>query len=141
MEFNSLTNPGSHNENGECHCNKCNPLLANNTIIQKGLQMHSKENPNKCNFCDTSFQSVQILKEHMDVHSIDKPFQSISISCEVISASHKAKEKMEPGIDETFQCSLCEKNFLCNVLFKNHMCIHTREKPIQCIICDKTFRK
>ena len=75
----------------------------------------------------------------MDVHSIDKPFQSISISCEVLSASHKAKEKMEPGIDETFQCSLCEKNFLCNVLFKNHMCIHTREKPIQCIICDKTF--
>ena len=76
----------------------------------------------------------------MEINTLDKPFQSISISCDDSFANNNTiKEDMEHQGEKQFQCTICEKSFLCNSVLKNHMGIHTRENQFRCSICDKLF--
>jgi len=38
-----------------------------------------------------------------------------------------------------FQCTICNKGFLGKMKFKNHMNIHTGERPYSCRFCERTF--
>lgn len=41
----------------------------------------------------------------------------------------------------TVPCNFCLKSFQSNYCLKIHMIVHTGERPFQCHICDRAFKK
>ena len=43
--------------------------------------------------------------------------------------------------EKPYECDVCKKRFRHSGAFENHMRIHTNEKPCECDVCDKAFRQ
>ena len=43
--------------------------------------------------------------------------------------------------ERPYECDVCEKRFRDSSNLKKHMRIHTNEKPYECDVCDKAFRE
>ena len=43
--------------------------------------------------------------------------------------------------EKPYECDVCEKRFTRSEYLKSHMRIHTNEKPYECDVCEKRFRQ
>ena len=73
-----------------------------------------KDVPLQCTYCPKTFILQHNLDKHMD--------------------------KKHINVDAN-KCSICNKTFNRTNYLKQHMLIHTGEKPVKCPVCDKTFRQ
>jgi len=109
----------------------------------------------RCNRCNRGFTHEAKLNSHYNICQVinqeqneSKVFEpverffcnicnsNIKSSSEISILFHKAKHEGKDGVE----CRFC--NFLCKnaCIYKNHLLIHTNQRPYACTQCTKSFR-
>ena len=102
-------------------CSICGKLWWSPSELKQHMRSHTGEKPYECNVCGERFSQ----KWGMKLHCLRKHEKSTS--------SDAVKKKMKKA------CSICG-NLLCSTSsLKQHMRVHTGEKPFQCDTCDMKF--
>lgn len=108
-------------------CKYCSKSLLTTLVLERHVRIiHFKEKLEKCLICKERFSSYPQLRNHKKlfhkIEGVDKP--------------DKVPVKKEPR----YVCQFCGKNFIKPFLFREHLRIHTNEKPFECRQCKQTFR-
>ena len=102
-------------------CLICGKLWWSPAMLKRHMRSHTGEKPYECNVCGERFSR----KWNVKLHCLRKHEKSTS--------SDAVKKKMKKA------CSICG-NLLCSTSsLKQHMRVHTGEKPFQCDTCDMKY--
>ncbi|XP_065363298.1 zinc finger protein 91-like [Calliphora vicina] len=118
--------------------------------------VHLFKNNLECKVCNVSFSRIDVLKRHMQLHSDEKNYRCLLCSQsfktrDYLYAHSKTHHSENSAISKTYkrtktenvnknQCGHCGKLFKSPFAYKNHLLIHTNEKPYECESCNKKFR-
>lgn len=88
--------------------------------------------------CSLEFKQKAHLQRHMPIH-----FGSRMFSCDICGKSFIQKTTRDTHRlvhqSRLVECEYCEKTFLDKKGLKNHIGIHTNERPFSCCFCGKHF--
>ncbi|KAH1003733.1 hypothetical protein HUJ04_003603 [Dendroctonus ponderosae] len=128
-------------------CSICDKGFVTDPILQRHLLGHTGDRPYRCHECDKSFFG----RTKYELHKMRHTGGDAKIPCKY---QIRVKEGSDPHSDNEvatdtvsitkteagFQCPYCDKCFpqLCKI--KNHLIIHSSERPWKCQVCNKTFK-
>ncbi|XP_075788602.1 zinc finger protein 131 isoform X2 [Pelodiscus sinensis] len=100
-----------------------------------------------CQYCDKQFDHFGHFKEHLRKHTGEKPFEcpncherfarNSTLKCHLTACQSGAGAKK--GRKKLYECQVCNSVFNSWDQFKDHLVIHTGDKPNHCTFCDLWF--
>ncbi|KAG5841291.1 hypothetical protein ANANG_G00198000 [Anguilla anguilla] len=100
-----------------------------------------------CEYCDKQFDHFGHFKEHLRKHTGEKPFEcpdcherfarNSTLKCHMAACQNGCGAKK--GRKKLYECQVCSSVFNSWDQFKDHLVIHTGEKPNHCTLCDVWF--
>ncbi|KAG8598852.1 hypothetical protein GDO81_002765 [Engystomops pustulosus] len=100
-----------------------------------------------CQYCDKQFDHFGHFKEHLRKHTGEKPFEcpnchehfarNSTLKCHLTACQYGVGAKK--GRKKLYECQVCDSVFNCWDQFKDHLVLHTGEKPNHCTLCDVWF--
>ncbi|KAM3919073.1 zinc finger protein 408 [Leptodactylus fuscus] len=127
-------------------CPECGKEYCSEESYKAHLLGHRGLRPFKCSQCDKAYGTQRDLKEHSVLHTGQRPYHcqdcGKSFARRPTLRIHR-KNYCTPRASETktlLQCSICDKQLANVCSLRNHMLIHTGEKPYTCAECGSTFR-
>ncbi|XP_059619794.1 zinc finger protein 58-like [Phlebotomus argentipes] len=139
----TTTSPGDAGEKKEAgagedfHCWQCMKPHANKLVLRAHLKRHLKASQFKCKLCNLTFRYAGKLVEHLASHP-----EVVPLKCPVCKAVHVNLKELKDHVNthEKLQiCDLCGKNFCSRKSLRDHLRLHSGDKPYKCEDCDKTF--
>ncbi|XP_067150510.1 zinc finger protein 585A-like isoform X1 [Apteryx mantelli] len=137
-------------------CVECEYTTYSLSNLKLHVRTHTGERPYSCSVCQKNFRTSSHLKRHRVVH-----FNAEHLKCRNCDystdkwlslkqhlASHSDKEISATGSlyeqkalpVKTYTCEECGYTTVHNGNFKQHLRIHTGEKPFKCSQCTVSFR-
>ncbi|XP_054711202.1 replication initiator 1-like [Uloborus diversus] len=118
-------------------CSVCNYSTPKQSHLEKHMLVHSKERPYVCGVCNRQFTQQENLKRHFKLHTGERPFRCRTCGK---GTNHELIEvAKEKGFLMMNFCSLCNYSTPYKSNLKNHMLVHSKEKPHICPICHRRF--
>ncbi|KYO29055.1 zinc finger protein 131 isoform B [Alligator mississippiensis] len=164
-ESDSATDPTCKQEHMKTHstesykCDICNKRYLRESALKQHLTCYhldeggasKKPKPGKkihvCQYCDKQFDHFGHFKEHLRKHTGEKPFEcpncherfarNSTLKCHLTACQSGAGAKK--GRKKLYECQVCNSVFNSWDQFKDHLVIHTGEKPNHCTFCDLWF--
>ena len=93
----------------------------------------------QCEECHKFFENKILLWEHMNNVHIWVPCSKCGDMVPKARISRHMRQKHVPVKERKFKCEYCGKGFVDNTRLKDHVNIHTGEKPHKCKTCNATF--
>ncbi|XP_021090167.1 zinc finger protein 131 isoform X4 [Mesocricetus auratus] len=100
-----------------------------------------------CQYCDKQFDHFGHFKEHLRKHTGEKPFEcsncherfarNSTLKCHLTACQTGVGAKK--GRKKLYECQVCNSVFNSWDQFKDHLVIHTGDKPNHCTLCDLWF--
>ncbi|NXH52983.1 ZN131 protein, partial [Rhabdornis inornatus] len=140
-------------------CDICNKSYLRESALKQHLTCHhldeggasKKQRPGKkihiCQYCDKQFDHFGHFKEHLRKHTGEKPFEcpncherfarNSTLKCHLTACQSGAGAKK--GRKKLYECQVCNSVFNSWDQFKDHLVIHTGDKPNHCTLCDLWF--
>ncbi|XP_068032254.1 zinc finger protein 131 isoform X4 [Anomalospiza imberbis] len=140
-------------------CDICNKRYLRESALKQHLTCYhldeggasKKQRPGKkihvCQYCDKQFDHFGHFKEHLRKHTGEKPFECPNCherfarnstlkghltACQSGAGAKKGRKKL-------YECQVCNSVFNSWDQFKDHLVIHTGDKPNHCTLCDLWF--
>ncbi|XP_039565820.1 zinc finger protein 131 isoform X2 [Passer montanus] len=164
-EGDSTTDPSCKQEHMKTHstenykCDICNKRYLRESALKQHLTCYhldeggasKKQRPGKkihvCQYCDKQFDHFGHFKEHLRKHTGEKPFEcpncherfarNSTLKCHLTACQSGAGAKK--GRKKLYECQVCNSVFNSWDQFKDHLVIHTGDKPNHCTLCDLWF--
>ncbi|XP_067838492.1 zinc finger protein 131 isoform X2 [Heptranchias perlo] len=145
-------------ENYVCHL--CSKQYTRESAWKQHLSSHRDEDGgNKkprcvrkvhvCQYCEKQFDHFGHFKEHLRKHTGEKPFEcpncherfarNSTLKCHLVACRTGMGAKK--GRKKMYECQVCSSVFPSWDQFKNHLAVHTGEKPNHCTVCDMWFMR
>ncbi|XP_007430518.1 zinc finger protein 131 isoform X2 [Python bivittatus] len=140
-------------------CDLCNKRYLRESALKQHLTCYhldegganKKQRPGKkihvCQYCDKQFDHFGHFKEHLRKHTGEKPFEcpncherfarNSTLKCHLTACQSGAGAKK--GRKKLYECQVCNSVFNSWDQFKDHLVIHTGDKPNHCTLCDVWF--
>ncbi|KAI1900085.1 hypothetical protein AGOR_G00046400 [Albula goreensis] len=140
-------------------CRHCNKTYAREGALKQHLNSYHydaeeqsrRQRPQKrlhvCEYCDKQFDHFGHFKEHLRKHTGEKPFEcpdcherfarNSTLKCHMAACQNGCGAKK--GRKKLYECQVCSSVFNSWDQFKDHLVIHTGEKPNHCTLCDLWF--
>ncbi|XP_068279962.1 zinc finger protein 131 isoform X2 [Nyctibius grandis] len=164
-EGDSAVDPSCKQEHMKTHstesykCDICNKRYLRESALKQHLTCYhldeggasKKQRPGKkihvCQYCDKQFDHFGHFKEHLRKHTGEKPFEcpncherfarNSTLKCHLTACQSGAGAKK--GRKKLYECQVCNSVFNSWDQFKDHLVIHTGDKPNHCTLCDLWF--
>ncbi|XP_056134706.1 zinc finger protein 408 isoform X2 [Lampris incognitus] len=128
-------------------CQQCGKNYSSAENYKAHQLSHRGERPFSCPLCEKRYGLKRDLKEHMVVHTGEKPYVCDRCgkaftrrpSLRIHRLNHGSRESHQQPPKS--QCTVCSKLLANPGSLKNHMKLHSGEKPHICQHCGKTFRQ
>ncbi|MCJ8735482.1 hypothetical protein PDJAM_G00247690 [Pangasius djambal] len=111
------------------------------------LSKKLKKKVHMCVYCSKEFDHFGHFKEHLRKHTGEKPFEcpdcherfarNSTLKCHMSACQNGAGAKK--GRKKLYECQVCGEVFNSWDQFKDHLVIHTGDKPNHCTLCDQWF--
>ncbi|NXX95998.1 ZN131 protein, partial [Centropus bengalensis] len=140
-------------------CDICNKRYLRESALKQHLTCYhlveggasKKQRPGKkihiCQYCDKQFDHFGHFKEHLRKHTGEKPFEcpncherfarNSTLKCHLTACQSGAGAKK--GRKKLYECQVCNSVFNSWDQFKDHLVLHTGDKPNHCTLCDLWF--
>ncbi|XP_071345748.1 zinc finger protein 408 [Trachinotus anak] len=135
----------THSEEKPFNCQECGKNYTSAESFRAHQLSHRGERPFSCPHCEKTYGLKRDLKEHMVLHTGEKPY-----TCEHCGKAFARRpslrihrllhcSRMIYTQPPKVQCTLCPKLLANFGSLRNHMKLHTGEKPHICQYCGKCF--
>ncbi|VTJ59496.1 Hypothetical predicted protein [Marmota monax] len=134
------------------HCEKCNRSFKLFYHFKEHMKSHSTESF-KCEICNKRYLRESARKQHLNCYHLEEggvsenPFEcpncherfarNSTLKCHLTACQTGVGAKK--GRKKLYECQVCNSVFNSWEQFKDHLVIHTGDKPNHCTLCDLWF--
>ncbi|XP_042214899.1 uncharacterized protein LOC121861307 isoform X2 [Homarus americanus] len=124
----------------QCMIENCSAAFKTSSDLRRHERLHTGVKPYKCTACDYACA----IKSNLTVHMRLNHFKGAKFSCtkcEFLGNSRKQlKDHEKSHANVLLQCDLCDHVSTSSTGLRQHMLIHSQEKPFQCRYCSFTCK-
>lgn len=123
-------------------CTICNQTFTRLDFVKRHVRSHLGF-PHECEECHRSFKEPEELSTHkVNIHMRKRKIHSCSVCQKVLKNAFNLKEHMRVHTgDKPFLCDACPMRFARSVDLRNHQFVHKEDLRYFCHICGKRFRR
>ncbi|KAH0620750.1 hypothetical protein JD844_021480 [Phrynosoma platyrhinos] len=137
-----------HTDHKPFLCTECGKSYSSEESFKAHILGHRGVRPFACPHCHKTYGTKRDLQEHQVLHTGQRPFVCPDCgksftrrpSLRIHRKTHQAKEP-SPSATATCQCVICGRQLANPGSLRNHMRLHTGERPYSCPYCPKSFRQ